>query len=89
MTYLILKNLVLGPILHVLFRPWMRGAEHIPKRGAAVIASNHLSFVDSIFLPLKSSQADHLFGQERLLHRQGPKGNADQVVFQGNWTALD
>uniref|UniRef100_UPI004048BA08 lysophospholipid acyltransferase family protein n=1 Tax=Aquiluna sp. TaxID=2053504 RepID=UPI004048BA08 len=53
MTYLILKNLVLGPILQLLFRPWIRGSENIPKRGAAILASNHLSFVDSIFLPLK------------------------------------
>jgi 1-acyl-sn-glycerol-3-phosphate acyltransferase len=53
MTYLILKNIVLGPILNLLFRPWVRGSEHVPRRGGAVIASNHLSFVDSIFLPLK------------------------------------
>ena len=51
MGYWLLK-LLLTPILRVLFRPWVHGAEHIPVEGAAILASNHLSFCDSIFLPL-------------------------------------
>lgn len=43
---------VAGPFLHVLWRPEISGAEHIPASGGAILASNHLSIVDSIFLPL-------------------------------------
>jgi 1-acyl-sn-glycerol-3-phosphate acyltransferase len=43
---------VLTPILRVLFRPWVDGEDNIPHEGAAIFASNHLSFSDSIFLPL-------------------------------------
>jgi len=50
--YQFLKYVVLGPILKVLFRPWVEGVDNIPKDGAAILASNHLSFSDSIFLPL-------------------------------------
>jgi 1-acyl-sn-glycerol-3-phosphate acyltransferase len=41
-----------GPLLHLLWRPELTGAEHIPPSGGAILASNHLSIVDSIFLPL-------------------------------------
>ncbi len=41
-----------GPLLHLLWRPEVEGGEHIPRTGGAIIASNHLSIVDSIFLPL-------------------------------------
>ena len=52
MWYFLLKNIVLGPLLKIMFRPWVRGSEKIPSDGAAILASNHLSFSDSIFLPL-------------------------------------
>jgi len=41
-----------GPFLYLLARPEVTGAEHIPASGGAILASNHLSIVDSIFLPL-------------------------------------
>ena len=41
-----------GPFLHLLWRPEITGSEHIPASGGAILASNHLSIVDSIFLPL-------------------------------------
>ena len=52
MLYWIVKYLLVGPVLRATFRPWVEGMEHIPSEGAAILASNHLSFSDSIFLPL-------------------------------------
>jgi len=52
MLYWLLKYLILGPWLLLIFRPQVEGREHIPAEGAAIIASNHLSFSDSIFMPL-------------------------------------
>jgi 1-acyl-sn-glycerol-3-phosphate acyltransferase len=46
------SRLVAGPFLRLLARPDVTGAEHIPATGPAILASNHLSVVDSIFLPL-------------------------------------
>ena len=51
MAYWVVKA-ILTPILRFLFRVRVEGAEHLPKKGAAILASNHLSFSDSIFLPL-------------------------------------
>src|SRR3954463_6791368 len=49
--YWVLKA-VLTPILRFLFRVRVEGAENLPKKGPAILASNHVSFSDSIFLPL-------------------------------------
>ncbi len=52
MIYWLLKYIVLGPILKLIFRPQVEGRDNVPRTGGAIIASNHLSFSDSIFMPL-------------------------------------
>jgi len=47
-----LSRIVAGPFLHTIWRPRVTGAEHIPASGGAIIAANHQSVVDSVFLPL-------------------------------------
>ena len=52
MFYWFMKNLIAGPILKTVFRPWVTGLENIPKDGGVILASNHLSVIDSVILPL-------------------------------------
>ncbi len=52
MLYWILKHLVLGPLLKLLFRPWVEGLKNIPADGPVIIVGNHLSVIDSFVLPL-------------------------------------
>ena len=52
MFYWFMKNLVAGPLLKTVFRPWVTGVENIPKTGGVILASNHLSVIDSVILPL-------------------------------------
>jgi 1-acyl-sn-glycerol-3-phosphate acyltransferase len=47
-----LSRVVAGPFLHTIWRPTVTGAENIPASGGAILAANHLSVVDSVFLPL-------------------------------------
>lgn len=47
-----LSRVVIGPILHLLGRPRVTGLENVPATGPAILASNHLSFIDSMYLPL-------------------------------------
>ena len=51
MAYWVVKA-VLTPILRFFFQVRLEGGEHIPDTGAAILASNHVSFSDSIFLPM-------------------------------------
>lgn len=52
MLYEVVKHAVIGPPLKTLYHPHVEGIEHIPSEGPAILASNHLSFSDSFFLPL-------------------------------------
>ncbi|HEX3750624.1 MAG TPA: lysophospholipid acyltransferase family protein [Streptosporangiaceae bacterium] len=46
-----LSRIVAGPFLRGLWRPEVTGADHVPETGGAILASNHLSILDSVFLP--------------------------------------
>lgn len=47
-----LTKLVLTPVLRLFFHVRAEGLEHVPRRGPAILASNHVAFCDSLFLPL-------------------------------------
>lgn len=52
MLYWLLKRVILGPILRIVWRPRVEGLDNVPADGPAILASNHLSFCDSLFLPV-------------------------------------
>jgi 1-acyl-sn-glycerol-3-phosphate acyltransferase len=83
MWYFLLKNIFLGPILKVLFRPWVRGSEKIPSDGAAILASNHLSFSDSIFLPLMLRRPVVFLAKSEYFTGKGIKGTLTRWFFIG------
>ena len=47
-----LVKLVGTPLMYLLWRIRVEGREHLPRQGPAIIAANHQSFCDSLFLPL-------------------------------------
>ncbi|MEV7200462.1 lysophospholipid acyltransferase family protein [Streptomyces griseoluteus] len=51
MFYHLLKYVLLGPVLRLVFRPRIEGLDHVPDSGAAIIAGNHLSFSDHFLMP--------------------------------------
>jgi 1-acyl-sn-glycerol-3-phosphate acyltransferase len=50
--WFLMKNVFLGPLLRLLFRPKAVGLENIPEEGPAILAANHQSFLDDLLLPL-------------------------------------
>ena len=83
MLYWFLKYWVVGPWLRVLFRPWVEGLEHIPDKGAAILASNHLSFSDSFFLPLVVRRPITFLAKSDYFTGPGVKGFFTKAFFAG------
>ncbi|MDO4664703.1 MAG: lysophospholipid acyltransferase family protein [Actinomycetaceae bacterium] len=73
MFYRLLKVL-LGPVLKVVYKPWIEGAENIPTEGPAILASNHLAVVDSVFLPLMIDREVVFMGKSDYFTGTGLKG---------------
>ena len=82
MLYWLLKG-VLTPVLRVFFRPWVEGGEHLPAEGAAILASNHLSFSDSIFLPLVVPRRITFLAKADYFTGRGFKGKLTKTFFHG------
>lgn len=51
------------PVVNAVWRPNVEGKEHIPASGAAILASNHLSFLDSVFLPTIMGRPVYFLGK--------------------------
>ena len=82
MGYWVVK-MILTPFLRVFFRPWVEGAEHLPDEGAAILASNHLSFSDSIFLPLVVTRRITFLAKADYFTGKGLKGKLTKGFFHG------
>lgn len=74
MFYWLLKHGLLGPLIATVFRPHITGVEHVPKEGAAIVVCNHLSFVDSIFLPLSIPRKMTFLAKSDYFTGKGLKG---------------
>lgn len=83
MLYWFLKYVVVGPWLRILFRPWVEGLEHVPDKGAAILASNHLSFSDSFFLPLVVRRPITFLAKSDYFTGRGVKGLFTKAFFAG------
>ncbi|MGR0221674.1 lysophospholipid acyltransferase family protein [Agromyces sp. ZXT2-6] len=82
MFYWIMKHIVVGPILLAIFRPWVVGLEHVPRHGPVILASNHLSFIDSIFLPIVVDRPVVFLAKSEYFTGKGLKGWATRLFFQ-------
>ncbi|POX49036.1 1-acyl-sn-glycerol-3-phosphate acyltransferase [Streptomyces sp. Ru72] len=74
---------VLGPIMRLMFRPQVEGAEHIPADGPVIMAGNHLTFIDSIVLPLVTKRQVLFIGKDEYVTGKGPKGRLMAWFFTG------
>lgn len=74
MFYWLMKYMIAGPYVRTTFRPWVTGLENIPSRGAAILASNHLSVIDSIFLPLVVDRPVYFLAKSEYFTGRGLKG---------------
>ncbi|PJI93494.1 lysophospholipid acyltransferase family protein [Luteimicrobium subarcticum] len=83
MYYWLLKNVLVGPFLRLAFRPWSRGAEHVPAEGPAILASNHLAVIDSFVLPLTIRRKVQFLGKSDYFTGSGFKGRLVAGFMRG------
>jgi 1-acyl-sn-glycerol-3-phosphate acyltransferase len=82
LLYWLLKSVVLGPMLRLFFRPWVEGMENLPAEGPVILASNHLSFSDSIFLPLVAPRRVTFMAKSDYFTGKGLKGRLTAFFFR-------
>ncbi|MFK0293749.1 lysophospholipid acyltransferase family protein [Streptomyces sp. NPDC090442] len=73
MSRIVLKA-ILGLVMRVLFRPKVEGLERIPGTGPVILAGNHVTFIDSMFLTLVVKRPVYFIGKDEYVTGKGLKG---------------
>ena len=79
----ILLRIVLSPILYLVWWPRNQGIKNVPKRGPALMVSNHLSFADHFFGPLPLMRPIYFLGKQDYFTGKGVKGLISKGFFTG------
>ncbi|MFF9239911.1 lysophospholipid acyltransferase family protein [Streptomyces sp. NPDC014801] len=74
---------VLGPVMRLMFRLRAEGAENIPGDGPVILAGNHLTFIDSMILPLVCDRQVFFIGKDEYVTGKGVKGRLMAWFFTG------
>ncbi|MFH0241093.1 lysophospholipid acyltransferase family protein [Streptomyces sp. HK10] len=82
MFYYVLKYVLLGPVLRLLFRPRIEGLENVPDEGAAIIAGNHLSFSDHFLMPAILHRRITFLAKAEYFTGPGMKGRLTAAFFR-------
>ncbi|MDN3249914.1 lysophospholipid acyltransferase family protein [Streptomyces mutabilis] len=82
MFYYVLKYVLLGPLLRLLFRPRIEGLDHVPASGAAIVAGNHLSFSDHFLMPAVLRRRITFLAKAEYFTGPGLKGRLTAFFFR-------
>ena len=82
--YWFLKWVAIGPVLRMVFRPRTEGAESVPAEGPAILASNHLSYADWLFMPLTLPRRVTFVAKAEYFNTPGLKGWFQKKFFAGS-----
>lgn len=78
-----LSRMTLGPIARGLFRATIIGRKNVPKSGPVILASNHLSFIDSVVITLFARRPVCFLAKDTYFTGTGLKGFASRTFFRG------
>lgn len=84
MFYWFLKWIAIGPILRIVFRPQAEGVHNVPDSGPAILASNHLSYADWLFMPLTLTRRVTFVAKAEYFTTPGIKGWFQRLFFSGS-----
>ena len=81
--FYVLARFVLRPLFWLVFRPKVTGRENVPLTGPVILASNHLSFIDSIAIPLMAPRMVSYLAKAEYWHGTGIGGWLSRTLFTG------
>ena len=81
--YWVMRNVLLGPPVKKIFSPIVEGADNVPEKGGAILAANHLSFADWVFMPLALDRRITFVAKSDYFTGEGVKGWAQRRFFAG------
>jgi 1-acyl-sn-glycerol-3-phosphate acyltransferase len=76
-----IARLIVGLVFRVLWRPRVEGLENVPESGAVIIASNHLSFIDSVVIPLAVPRRVRFLAKAEYFTGRGLRGRGVALFF--------
>ena len=79
--FYVLARFVIRPLFWLLFRPRVTGREHVPLTGPVILASNHLSFIDSIAIPTMAPRRVAYLAKAEYFTGSGVAGWLSKALF--------
>jgi 1-acyl-sn-glycerol-3-phosphate acyltransferase len=79
--FYLFARFVLRPLFWLAFRPTVVGRENVPPSGPVILASNHLSFIDSIAIPLMAPRTVAYLAKAEYWQGSGLKGWFTRTLF--------
>jgi 1-acyl-sn-glycerol-3-phosphate acyltransferase len=74
---------VVPPVARLVWRPTVTGVENVPRTGPVILASNHLSFADSLVIPIVAPRKVHFLAKSDYFRGGGVKGTLQKAWFEG------
>lgn len=74
---------IVPPVARAVWRPTVEGIEHVPMSGPVLIASNHLSFADSVVIPIVAPRKVVFLAKSEYFTGAGIKGRMSKAWFEG------
>ncbi|WP_373426969.1 lysophospholipid acyltransferase family protein [Microbacterium sp. SORGH_AS_0888] len=74
---------VVAPLARLAYLPHIEGRDNVPRTGAVILASNHLSFIDSFAIPLAAPRTVHFLAKSSYFEGTGVKGWIAREFFTG------
>lgn len=80
-TYALGRSLI-APLARMIYRPRIEGRENVPTTGPVIFASNHLSFIDSIAIPVAAPRPVHFLAKSSYFEGSGFTGRLTKTFFE-------
>jgi len=78
-----LLHAIIPPLLRTIWRPRVTGRERVPTTGGVLLASNHLSFVDSVVIPSVAPRPVRFLAKSDYFTGTGLRGRLMRAFFEG------